>query len=273
MTSGRSTSGAGLADDLFAVRAKRGVAGDAFEQERLRVLEAGEEGGAEQPGDESDHRGVQQGSSQDAEIERGRRDRAQRGRERRRHGRSACVARRSSHRMLSAGAGGRAHARTRARSCGGYASSAEPRRFARVWRVMPRCCAASVRLPWQISSTRRMWASSISSSVGIAAWPSAPRRRLGRRDGRRAQRRRHQLGRQVADAQQLVVVHQHGAADRRRAARGRCRASGRRRAGPSVSGATSVKRRPNSRARQRQEVRRQRGDVLAAARAAAAGAR
>ena len=74
MTSGCRTSAAGLAHDLFAMCAERRVAGDAFEQERLRVLEAGEEAGAEEPGGESDHRGVQQSSSQDPEIE-GRGDR------------------------------------------------------------------------------------------------------------------------------------------------------------------------------------------------------
>ena len=73
---------AGLADNLFAVRAERGVAGDAFEQERLRVFEAREEARADEPGPESDQRRVQQSSSQDAEIE-GRRDRPQRRRERR----------------------------------------------------------------------------------------------------------------------------------------------------------------------------------------------
>ena len=82
MTNGRRTSAPGLADDLFAVRAERGVAGDAFEQERLGVFEAREERRADEPGPEPDQRGVQQGSSQDAEIER-RRDRPQRRRERR----------------------------------------------------------------------------------------------------------------------------------------------------------------------------------------------
>ena len=82
MTSGRITSAPGLADYLFAMRAKRNIAGHAFQQVRLRVLEAGEERGAEKPGHEPDHGGVQQGPSQDAEIER-RSDRTQRGRERR----------------------------------------------------------------------------------------------------------------------------------------------------------------------------------------------
>ena len=61
-----------------------------------------------------------------------------------------------------------------------------PTFLASVWRVMPRCWAASVRLPPQISSTRRMCASSTSSSVGMAA-PTSPA--AGRRPAPPAPRR------------------------------------------------------------------------------------
>ena len=54
-----------------------------------------------------------------------------------------------------------------------YSSLLPPTFSASVWRVMPRCCAASVRLPPQISSTRRMWPARLSSSVGMAAPPTA----------------------------------------------------------------------------------------------------
>ena len=77
----------GFADDLFAVRAERRIASNAFEQERLRMLEAREEPGADQPGHESDQRRVEERSSEDAEIER-RRDGAQHRRERRRPARA-----------------------------------------------------------------------------------------------------------------------------------------------------------------------------------------
>ena len=77
---------------------------------------------------------------------------------------------------------------------------------------MPRCWAASVRLPPQISSTRRMWASSTSSSVGIVGAGVAGG---GRGGGRRRQRRRQQLGRQVVRPQLAVVVQERRAGDHR----------------------------------------------------------
>ena len=91
---------------IFSPCARSGrVAGEAFEQKRLRVLEAGEERRAEEPGHEPDQRGVQQGSSQDAQVERGS-DRAQRRRERRGPARALVVRRSSAGEASSAGGGG-----------------------------------------------------------------------------------------------------------------------------------------------------------------------
>ena len=138
----------GLADDLFAMRAERGVAGDAFEQERLRVFEAREEAPRRcSPAPNPTSGGVQQGSSQDAEIER-RRDRAQRRRKRRRPAGALVRPALIRHWPIFGRGGRRAHADKR--EPGGRRTIRLPRiRVASpsVCRVMPRCCAASVRLP------------------------------------------------------------------------------------------------------------------------------
>ena len=67
---GCRTSGPALAEDLLAVGAQRRVAGEPLEQKRLRVLEAGEERGADEARREPNHRRVEQRPPQDAQVER-----------------------------------------------------------------------------------------------------------------------------------------------------------------------------------------------------------
>ena len=107
MTSGRSDQRPASPRIFLAVSAKRRVAGDTFEQEGLRVLESGEEGGAEQAGGESDHRGVEQRPAQDPEIERGRHGTKCGGERRRTTGELACAT--LLDRLLRRFGGARAH--------------------------------------------------------------------------------------------------------------------------------------------------------------------
>src|SRR5262249_15526425 len=57
-------------DEGFATRTQHDITGDILEQESLQIFETGEERGADETGRGTDQRGVKQGASQNAKVER-----------------------------------------------------------------------------------------------------------------------------------------------------------------------------------------------------------